>query len=52
MLKFFYKKTIVLILSNILISATAVSSAQAYMRPLSPYNFNEMYKMAAVRRLL
>ncbi len=47
MLKFFYKKTIALILSNILISATAVSSAQAYMRPLSPYNFNEMYKMAA-----
>ena len=47
MLKFFYKKTVALILSNILISATAVSSAQAYMRPLSPYNFNEMYKMAA-----
>lgn len=47
MLRTFCKKALVCVLSNVLITATFVSTTEAYMRPLPPDDFGSMYRMAA-----
>lgn len=47
MLNRFFKALVITLISNALIAASMVSTAQAYLRALPPESFNAMYALAA-----